>query len=127
MSGEMENLIRLHALDPAFGFLHCHNYNFPALAWDLLEPFRPGFCDMLVVSLFSHHQFRKEHFLFSPDSVHLSPEGRKIFFNAWEMKRKHQFMLANKTHKWQDVWDSHVMTWLNFLSLGVTPSFFKLP
>ena len=82
MKGELENLIRLHALDPAFGFLHCQSYNTPALALDLMEPFRPGYCDVLAVSLLTHHHLRCEHFIAADGAVRLSGPGREIFFRA---------------------------------------------
>jgi CRISPR-associated protein Cas1 len=126
MTGEIENLIRLHALDPAFGFLHCSNYNTSSLAFDLMEPFRPGFCDMLAISLITHKHLRKEHFIYSTDYVALSYEGKKIFFKAWETKRNRKLQYQEKTVNWQDIWDQQVMNWLTFLTERTIPKFFKL-
>ena len=127
MAGEFENLIRLHALDPSWGFLHCESYNTPALALDLMEPFRVGCCDMLVIGLLTHHCLRKEHFFFTDREVRLSAEGRKIFFTAWESKRSRKFKFDGRVTDWQNIWDLQVRNWLNFLLTGELSSFFKLP
>lgn len=126
MTGEMENLIRLHALDPAFGFLHCKNYDTPALALDLLEPFRPGYCDMLVINLLTHHHIRREHFAATENGIRLTPDGRRIFFRAWEEKRARKFKNNGILTGWQNVWDLQVRNWLKFLTDGILPSFFRL-
>ena len=127
LTGEFENLIRLHALDPAFGFLHCQSYNTPALALDLIEPFRPGYCDMLALGLLTRRHLRGEHFTDAGGATRLTGEGRKIFFRAWELKRKRRFKYGGKRISWQDVWDLQVRNWLKFLTGGITPEFFKLP
>ena len=41
LASEMEAVIRAHLLDAGFGFMHCDKLSAPALALDLMEPFRP--------------------------------------------------------------------------------------
>ena len=128
MTGEMENLIRLHGLDPGIGFLHCSQYNTSTLALDLLEPFRPGYCDMLALDLLNHRRLKEEHFQFMPDeSCRLTQTGRKIFFAAWENKRQRNFKYNGKTTNWQEIWNNQVMQYLNYLNNSDLPSFFRMP
>ena len=127
MTGEMENLIRLHALDPGAGFLHCDQYNSSTLAFDLMEPFRPGFCDFLVLDLLNHRRLSEKHFERSAGSCRLTPAGRKIFFAAWENKRERKFKYAGNVVRWQDIWNDQVMQWINFLQNSELPSFFRIP
>lgn len=127
MTGEFENLIRLHGLDPGIGFLHCDQYNTPTLAFDLMEPFRPVFCDLLVLDLLNHRRLREEHFDRSADFCRLTPAGRKIFFAAWENKRERKFKYAEKTVIWQDIWNNQVMQWINCLKTEELPTFFRMP
>ena len=117
MTGEIENLIRLHALDPGIGFLHNKSYNTPALALDLLEIFRACFCDMLVLDLFNHNRLRAEHFSFNKESGQylLNQMGKNIFFRSWEKKRHSHFKYQGVQTTWQAIWNRQVLMWLNFL------------
>jgi len=56
-------------LDPYVGFLHGGDYNRPALALDLMEPFRPVLGDRLALRLINLGTLREEHF-HSPDGLH---------------------------------------------------------
>lgn len=128
MAGEMENLIRLHGLDPAAGFLHCDKYNTSTLAFDLLEPLRPGFCDMLAIGLLTHRRLRPEHFAYCGRSVRMTAPGRRIFFDGWERKRAGRIRGNDGSPiSWQNVWDLQVRNWLAFLAGGCDPNFFRMP
>ena len=126
MTGEIENLIRLHQLEPGIGFLHNNSYNTPAL--DLLEIFRACFCDMLVLNLFNHHRLRAEHFTFVQESgqCFLTTEGKKIFFRAWEQKRGCKFKVSGRQTCWQDVWNKQVLIWIDFLHNASELNFYKM-
>jgi CRISP-associated protein Cas1 len=66
-------------LDPQMGFLHTDEYNQPALAFDLIEPFRP-FVDKLVLELCISQQARITWFEFGKDNaVLLATTGKKEF------------------------------------------------
>lgn len=128
MTGEMENLIRLHALDPGVGFLHCNQYNRSTLTLDLIEPLRPCFCDILVLDLFSHKRLQEDNFDFMPDgSCRLTRAAKKIFFSAWEKKRQRKFRYSGVVTDWESIWNDQVMQWINYLKKTELPSFFRMP
>ena len=128
MTGELENLLRLHLLEPGIGFLHKDQYNVPTLALDLQEIFRPCFCDMLIISLFNHHQLRKEHFEFDSENgaCRLNRNGKNVFFTAWERKRKCRFKYGDKRMQWQDIWNQQILNWIKFLEKQTDINFFKM-
>ena len=127
MAGEMENLIRLHALDPCFGFLHCGQYDKPVLALDLMEPFRPAFCDVLALTLLTRRCLRPEHFHREANGAcRLTRPGREIFLRAWERKRAGKFKCSGRNVNWQEVQNRQVLLWLDFLTAGAIPDFFKM-
>lgn len=128
MSGELENLIRLHLLEPNIGFLHCQSYNTSALTLDLLEIFRACYCDMLIIGLFNRRQLRPEHFDYDLPSgqYKLNRGGKKIFFTAWERKRKSSFYWSGKHISWQDIWNYQVLIWVNFLEHSADINFFRM-
>lgn len=83
---------RAHGLDVAAGFFHCGVDRSPALALDLVEPFRSTWGDRLVLDLLNHHRVSADkHFEASEsDGVYLNDEGRKIVFRSFDemMDRK---------------------------------------
>ncbi len=84
-------------LDPHVGFYHQVKPGKPALALDLMEPFRPLIADSAVLSAINNRMVTGDHFVDSGKSVMLSNSGRKHFFNAYE-QRMHQLA----THPWFD-------------------------
>ena len=78
--------VRAHGLDVAGGFFHRGRDRAPALALDLMEPFRPVWADRLVLDLLNHRRIvAKEHFADSGDGgIHLTEEGRRIAFHAFD-------------------------------------------
>ena len=128
MTGEFENLLRLHLLEPGIGFLHKDQYNVPTLALDLQEIFRPCFCDMLIISLFNHHRLRRDHFDLDNKSgaYRLNRNGKAVFFTAWEHKRQSRFKIDDKLISWQDIWNHQVLSWIKFLEYPGNINFFKM-
>lgn len=94
-AGELDGLLRRHGLEPLLGFLHRSSERYPALAWDLLEIFRAPFCDMLCLHLLNRKILRREHFesCSETNGVRMSPEGRRLFFRAYEEKKHRLFRL----------------------------------
>lgn len=86
LSGVFTSAVRAHGLDVAGGFLHRGSDRSPALALDLMEPFRPAWADRLVLDLLNHRRMRAdEHFEGSPsEGVYLTGEGRRIVFMAFD-------------------------------------------
>ena len=72
--------------DPYLGFYHQPRFGRPALALDLMEPFRPLIADSAVLSAINNRMITPGDFLRAGPSVALKPEGRKAFFRAYEQR-----------------------------------------
>ncbi len=74
---------RLASLEPTLGALHSTRPGRPALALDLLEPFRPLIADSVAVSAFNRGELTAGHFLDTAAGCALTDAGRKAFFSAY--------------------------------------------
>lgn len=72
--------------DPYVGFYHQPRFGRPALALDLMEPFRPLIVDSAVLTAINTGMVGKKDFVHVGPSVALTPGGRKGFFRAYELK-----------------------------------------
>jgi CRISPR-associated protein Cas1 len=72
--------------DPMMGYYHQPRFGRPALALDLMEPFRPLVADSAVLSAINSGMLTPGHFVMAGESVALRPEGRKAFFRAYELR-----------------------------------------
>lgn len=73
-------------LDPYFGFYHQPRYGRPALALDMMEPFRPLIADSSVLTAINNGEVKPSDFLRVGDSVNLTTDGRKRFIAAFERR-----------------------------------------
>jgi CRISPR-associated protein Cas1 len=72
--------------DPYWGFYHQPRFGRPALALDLMEPFRPLIADSVVLTAINTRMVSSTDFIRSGPSVALKPSGRKGFFRAYELR-----------------------------------------
>ncbi|HEY0757840.1 MAG TPA: CRISPR-associated endonuclease Cas1 [Acidisarcina sp.] len=72
--------------DPYWGFYHQPRFGRPALALDLMEPFRPLIADSVVLTAINTGMVTTGDFIRSGPSVALKPNGRKGFFRAYELR-----------------------------------------
>ncbi|MCC6343981.1 MAG: CRISPR-associated endonuclease Cas1 [Bryobacterales bacterium] len=72
--------------DPLMGFYHQPRYGRPALALDLMEPFRPLIVDSAVLNAINTRMVTPGDFLTVGESVALKPPGRKAFYRAYELR-----------------------------------------
>ena len=72
--------------DPYLGFYHQLRHGRPALALDLMEPFRPLIADSAVLSALNTRMVTEKDFVRAGASVGLTPAGRKGFFRAYELR-----------------------------------------
>lgn len=72
--------------DPYWGFYHQPRFGRPALALDLMEPFRPLIADSVVLTAINTGMVTTGDFIRSGPSVALKPSGRKGFFRAYELR-----------------------------------------
>jgi CRISPR-associated protein Cas1 len=72
--------------DPYIGFYHQPRFGRPALALDLMEPFRPLVVDSAVITALNTGMVTGKDFVRAGPSVALSAAGRKGFLRAYEAK-----------------------------------------
>lgn len=72
--------------DPMLGFYHQPRFGRPALALDLMEPFRPLVVDSAVVTAINTRMISSRDFVVAGGGVGLTAEGRKGFYRAYELR-----------------------------------------
>jgi CRISPR-associated protein Cas1 len=72
--------------DPLMGFYHQPRFGRPALALDLMEPFRPLIADSAVLSAINMRMVTGRDFVKAGTAVAMTPAGRKGFFRAYEAR-----------------------------------------
>lgn len=76
--------------DPYRGFYHQPRYGRPALALDMMEPFRPLIAESAVLQAINNGEVRPTDFLSAAGSVNLKPDGRKRFIGVFERRISHE-------------------------------------
>lgn len=72
--------------DPYRGFYHQPRYGRPALALDMMEPFRPIVADSSVLQAINNGEVRPSDFVSVAGSVALTEDGRKRFIATFERR-----------------------------------------
>jgi CRISPR-associated endonuclease Cas1/CRISPR-associated protein Cas4 len=72
--------------DPYRGFYHQPRYGRPALALDMMEPFRPLVADSAVLHAINNGEVKPSDFISVAGSVSLTPDGRKRFIGTIERR-----------------------------------------
>ncbi len=80
---ESISALRLAGLEPMLGAFHQPRPGKPALALDLMEPFRPLIADSIAISTFNRGELTAGHFLLTAAGCALTDAGRNAFFGAW--------------------------------------------
>ena len=86
LTRELTTVILLTGLDPYLGFYHRPRSRRPALALDLMEPFRPLVADSCVLQVINNGEIKLSNFVFNGPACALKPTGRKIFISAFERR-----------------------------------------
>lgn len=76
--------------DPYRGFYHQPRYGRPALALDMMEPFRPLIADSSVIQAINNGEVRPTDFISAAGSVALTVDGRKRFIAVFERRLSHE-------------------------------------
>ena len=76
--------------DPYRGFYHQPRYGRPALALDMMEPFRPLIADSSVIQAINNGEVRPTDFISAAGSVALDGDGRKRFIACFERRMGHE-------------------------------------
>ena len=74
------------------GLYHQPRYGRPALALDLMEPFRPLIADSVVLQIINNGEIRPIDFRSAAGAVALTPEGRRRFIAAFERRLSHEIL-----------------------------------
>ena len=72
--------------DPLIGYYHQPRFRRPALALDLMEPFRPLIADSAVLQAINNRMVAPADFITAGPAVALKPAGRKAFYRAYELR-----------------------------------------
>lgn len=72
--------------DPYLGFYHLPRPGRPALALDLMEPFRPLIAESVVITAINNRMVYPEHFIPAGKGVTMTESGRKALFRAYEQR-----------------------------------------
>jgi len=67
-------------------FYHQPRFGRPALALNLMEPFRPLVADSCVIQAINNRMVSPDDFLMVGQAVALTPQGRKAFYRAYELR-----------------------------------------
>jgi CRISPR-associated protein Cas1 len=73
-------------LDPYWGLYHKPRHGRPALALDLMEPFRPVVADSAVMTAVNTAMVRGSHFTRAASACAMDDSGRKGFLRAYEAR-----------------------------------------
>ena len=72
--------------DPYLGYYHQPRYGRPALALDMMEPFRPIVADSVVLSVVNNGVLMADDFIRAGESCALTKEARGKFIKAFERR-----------------------------------------
>lgn len=83
LTHECTAALRTARLEPSIGAFHVSRPGRPALALDLLEPFRPLLADSIVITAFNRGELKPGHFLRTAAGCAFTDHGRKAFFAVY--------------------------------------------
>ncbi|GGJ05154.1 CRISPR-associated exonuclease Cas4/endonuclease Cas1 fusion [Alicyclobacillus cellulosilyticus] len=83
---DMSTAIAAVGMDPMLGFYHALEPGRPALALDLMEPFRAIIADSVVIRALNTREIQWQDFYLGPDSCSLKPAARKRMLHAYERR-----------------------------------------
>jgi CRISPR-associated exonuclease Cas4/CRISPR-associated protein Cas1 len=72
--------------DPYLGFYHRPRFGRPALALDMMEPFRSILADSTVIQVVNNGEVKADAFVSAGPAVNLKPHARRAFIAAYERR-----------------------------------------
>lgn len=97
----LSNIIAI-GLHPYIGFFHQLAKGHPALVSDLIEEWRAVIVDALVISLIKRGSITENMFTLNKKGCYFSPEGKKIFLNAYNKKINTKNKYISGEHSYRD-------------------------
>ena len=76
--------------DPYRGFYHKSRFGRPALALDMMEPFRPLVADSVVLTVVNKGEIRPDDFVRSAAGCNMNDKARKAFIAAFDRRMETQ-------------------------------------
>ena len=77
-------------MDPYMGVYHRSRHSRPALALDLMEPFRPIVADSCVLQVVNNGEVKPNDFVFNGPACALKTDGRKALIAAFERRMEQE-------------------------------------
>ena len=77
-------------LDPWNGFYHAIRPGRPALALDVMEPYRPIIADSVVITAINNREVTTDDFIFNGPACALKTKGRKAFLATFERRMEQE-------------------------------------
>ncbi len=84
LTNQTASAVSLVGLDPYVGYLHSSQFGKPALALDVVEPFRPVVVDSVVLTLLNNRMLTESDFTERFGAWRLSDDGRRTFLTKFE-------------------------------------------
>jgi CRISPR-associated protein Cas1 len=84
LMNQVASAVSVVGLDPYVGFLHSSQFGKPALALDVMEPFRPVVVDSVVMTLLNNRMLTEDDFQETFGAWRLSDDGRRTFLAKFE-------------------------------------------
>jgi len=72
--------------DPYLGFYHKPRFGRPALALDMMEPFRPILADSTVIQAVNNGEVKADGFVAAGPAVNMKPHTKRAFIAAYERR-----------------------------------------
>ena len=72
--------------DPYLGLYHRARFGRPALALDMMEPFRAILADSTVIQVINNGEVKGDGFVSAGPSVNLKPNARRVLIAAYERR-----------------------------------------
>jgi CRISPR-associated protein Cas1 len=84
LMNQVASAVSIVGLDPYVGFLHSSQFGKPALALDVMEPFRPLVADSVALTLLNNGMLTKRDFQEELGAYRLTDKGRRTFLTKFE-------------------------------------------
>lgn len=90
LSRTFASAVSATGLDTYMGFYHRPRHGRPALALDVMEPFRPLVADSCVIQVINNGEVKPSDFVFNGPACALKPRGRKALIAAFERRMEQE-------------------------------------
>ena len=127
LTNEVVAALRAHGLDVAAGYLHRESDRSPALALDLMEPFRSVLADRVALDLLNHRRLdaRLDFETLEGGGVHLTDRGRPVVFRAFDEALARTSETGQGTCTMRQLIDRDVCSFIRMLENAELPQFYQ--